>query len=262
MLAFQNSRQSTLDTSEDIELAVVNDEKIVTLWDDSYYIKILSNCSGTLNINVREKGYVNGDIRELTFENIPLEIGTLYKQGCGIDYFDEAEEYAVEALNGDKIEATTDTLNIQSLEPVIVTYNANGGNTTEKSKAVREGEYIILPTAGKSGCDFIGWSTTNGNTSEFDAGSALKITGDITLYAIWGKISVIKPSVKSISISDIEVNYKSSAKIVPQLCVYDGVKYTAQYKSSDPSIAVVNKDGDITTVHKGSTTITCTVIDE
>ena len=66
----------------------------------------------------------------------------------------------------------------------------------------------------------------------------------------------------SVSINNIDVNYKSSAKIVPQISIDDGVKYTTKYESSNPSVATVDKNGNIATVHKGSATITCTVTDE
>ncbi|MCQ2470813.1 MAG: leucine-rich repeat protein [Clostridia bacterium] len=64
------------------------------------------------------------------------------------------------------------------------------------------------------------------------------------------------------SLSNIELKYKNTAKIVPQITVDDGVKYTVKYESSDPSIATVDKDGNITTHHKGETKVTCTVTDE
>lgn len=103
----------TLDTSELVDLEVKNDEKIVILWEDGYYVKTLANCEGTLDISVKEMGYINGAIRTLTFESLPLSAGTLYRQSYGTDYYDDQSTYAVEELNGDRIEATSDTLNQQ-----------------------------------------------------------------------------------------------------------------------------------------------------
>lgn len=103
----------TLDTSELVDLEVKNDEKIVMLWEDGYYVKTLANCEGTLDISVKEMGYINGAIRTLTFKSLPLSAGTLYRQSYGTDYYDDQSAYAVEELNGDRIEATSDTLNQQ-----------------------------------------------------------------------------------------------------------------------------------------------------
>ncbi len=177
----------TLDNSDDVDLDVQNAEKIVTLWEDGYYVKTLSNCAGTLNITIKEKSYINGNIRTLTFENLPLEIGTIYKQGCGTDYYDDSEAYAVELLNGETIQATTDTLCMEALAQYTATYNANGGDVTVSSETVHEGEYVILPTSTREGYSFLGWSMDNDNTSDYDSGSALEMTDNVTLYAVWQK---------------------------------------------------------------------------
>ena len=176
----------TLNSSDAVDLEVVNDDKIVTLWDDGYYVKTLSNCTGTLNIEVNEKGYINGAVRSMTFDNIPLDIGTLYKQGCGEDYYDDQEAYAVEALNGEKIEATSDSLITKVLLPVSVTYNATGGTTAQATETVKEGEYVILPTANRLGYTFLGWANSNDATkAEYIPGDLISLNEDTTLYAVW-----------------------------------------------------------------------------
>ena len=198
----------------------------------------------------------------MTFENLPLEAGTLYKQGCGEGYYDDAEAYAVEMLNGEKIEATTDTINVQPLEQVTITYNANGGTVEETSKTVREGEYVILPTASRDGYTFCGWSVENDNTPDYEAGSALKVTADTNLFAVWDNTPVSIPSVKSVKLSDISLNYKKGTTLKPEIVADSGAKYTVEYKSANPKIATVDENGNVLAKGKGTATITVTVTDE
>ena len=256
------NNEVTLDNSDAVDLCVNNDEKIVTLWDDGYYIKTLSNCKGSLNVSVKEKGYVNGDVRSLTFENLPLDIGTIYQQGCGKDYYNDQEAYAVEMLNGEKFEATSDVLSIQPLTQVTATFNANGGEVTETSKTVYNGEYVVLPTASRLGYNLLGWSTSDNNTPEFDTGSVLKITADTTLFAVWEKKATSKPFVYSVSIDDIKLNYKKTTTLNPQIEADEGARYVVTYSSSNPKVATVDENGKVYGAKKGSTEITVTVTDE
>ena len=250
-----------MNTSDDVDLEVINDEKIVTLWDDNYYVKTLSNCTGTLNISVKEKGYVNGNIRVMNFEDIPLEIGTIYTQHCGNGYYDDSESYAVEFLNGNTIEASTDTLDIQPLLKVTVNYNPSGGIVTETSKTVYEGEYVTLPTATKAGYSLLGWSTIGDETAIFDAGSSYKVTADTSLVAVWENNPILRPSVQSVSIADVTFRYRTDAAVQPQITADNGAKYTVQYASSNPNIAV-DENGNIHAAKRGTANVTVTVTDE
>lgn len=68
--------------------------------------------------------------------------------------------------------------------------------------------------------------------------------------------------VVSVSINNVEVKYKTSAVIKPEIKTEGNIKYTVKYESSDPKIATVDQNGNITTNHKGTAMITCTVTDE
>ncbi len=67
--------------------------------------------------------------------------------------------------------------------------------------------------------------------------------------------------VEKVNVNDVELKYKKTAKITPEVTVDGDVKYTVKYDSSNPSVATVDKDGKITTFGKGETKITCTVTD-
>ncbi len=68
-------------------------------------------------------------------------------------------------------------------------------------------------------------------------------------------------NVKSVSIGDITMNYKKSAKINPTIAADDGAEYTVKYTSSDSSVARVDDNGNVYGAKRGSATITCTVTD-
>lgn len=72
--------------------------------------------------------------------------------------------------------------------------------------------------------------------------------------------------VKSVSINDLSLNYKSSATITPQITADEGASYTVTYTSSNPSIVSVDNNGNVTSMKQsgfgtGEAIITCTVTD-
>ena len=79
--------------------------------------------------------------------------------------------------------------------------------------------------------------------------------------------NTIKPSfdsfntVKSVSISDITINYKKSAAINPIITADEGVTYTVKYESSNPKVATVDQNGNVYGAKKGSADIKVTVTD-
>ncbi len=84
--------------------------------------------------------------------------------------------------------------------------------------------------------------------------------GGTTINAIYTPI--VKPSVKSVQIDDITLNYKQSTTLKPTIAADDDVKYTVEYKSSDTSVATVDENGNVYASGKGNATITCTVTDQ
>ena len=83
-------------------------------------------------------------------------------------------------------------------------------------------------------------------------------------FSNWAIVET-KGTVKSVSINDVELRYKDSAKLNPKIEVDSGVKYTVEYKSSNPKVATVDNNGNVKGVKewgKKTATITCTVTDE
>ena len=82
-------------------------------------------------------------------------------------------------------------------------------------------------------------------------------TNHFSEYAIVEQLA----NVKSVSVSDITMNYKKSAKINPSITADDGAEYTVKYSSSNTSVARVDDNGNIYGAKRGSATITCTGTD-
>ena len=85
-------------------------------------------------------------------------------------------------------------------------------------------------------------------------------TDHFSYYAII-ELSDSPTGVKSVSISDITLNYKKSAKINPKIDAEKGTEYSVSYTSSNPKVATVDNNGKVYAAKKGSATITCTVTD-
>ncbi len=79
-------------------------------------------------------------------------------------------------------------VNTTSTKYYTLTYNANGGSGAPSSQTVAASTYFNLsstkPT--RSGYTFLGWSTSKTATSaSYSPGASVKISGNITLYAVW-----------------------------------------------------------------------------
>ncbi len=79
-------------------------------------------------------------------------------------------------------------------------------------------------------------------------------------YAII-ELSEASMGIKSVSVSDITMNYKKSANINPKIDVEAGTKYSVSYTSSNEKVARVDDNGNVYGAKRGSATITCTVTD-
>ncbi len=69
-----------------------------------------------------------------------------------------------------------------------LTYNANGGSNAPAKQSVKANTEFSLSTAKptRSGYTFLGWSTSKSATSAtYKAGATVKLTKNITLYAVW-----------------------------------------------------------------------------
>ena len=74
-----------------------------------------------------------------------------------------------------------------------VTFNANGGDVTPKTKSVTYGEkFGTLPVPTRTGYQFDGWFGSPTTGGQFSASDPYSFTQNLTLYAHWTKLTEIK----------------------------------------------------------------------
>jgi len=98
-----------------------------------------------------------------------------------------------------------------------VTYDANGGNCGQTTGyATSASAAVTLPTPTRSGYLCVGWYTAaSGGTKAGDAGASYTPSANITLYAQWGKPSVVTYDANGGSVSPASAQYQGTALTLP-----------------------------------------------
>lgn len=97
----------------------------------------------------------------------------------------------------------------------VVNFHANGGNTGTPSVTVNEGGVVsVLPSASRSGYQFLGWYTSADGGTQFT--SSTRITSNITVYAHWKQIVEVPSKVTGLKTSynktkSIKITWKKAA---------------------------------------------------
>lgn len=83
---------------------------------------------------------------------------------------------------------SSSTITISQPAPYAITYNANGGSGAPSSQDVYAGvAYTISETQPtRSGCNFLGWSTSStASSATYTGGQSVTPNGNLSLYAVW-----------------------------------------------------------------------------
>lgn len=70
-----------------------------------------------------------------------------------------------------------------------------------------------------------------------------------------------KANVKSVTMNDIELQYKKQVQLKPEIKCDNGAKYKTEYKSSNSSVVRVDDNGNLYGAKRGTASVTCTVTD-
>ena len=144
------------------------------------------------NVNLEGTFKFSGRSADLTlsYQDFNVEnnekVETQYKTVVITD--DDGKTISFDVLVPVKRRLNEYTISINTLEGTIndPEYIATG-DTYSITKL--EDSTIILPTPTKSGYNFLGWNTNQENTgTPYRAGTAIKVTQDLMLYAIWAQI--------------------------------------------------------------------------
>ena len=138
-----------------------------------------------------------------------------------------------------------------------ITYNLNGGTSEEIASQIKIHDQAVTLSSVipiRKGYTFLGWSEDkNSKTAHYQPNELYTGNSDVTLYAVWKvntKIALNKTSLEL----DIGTNATLKAILTPE-----NDNMTVNWKSSNTNIATVDKNGMVTSVNKGTATITATL---
>lgn len=101
--------------SDSVELEVIGDTKVITIWDGAYDLKLVSNGTGNMDITVTEYAGINNPLRVVDFYDIPL--------GEKIEYLSEVQpdllvsDYILVDNQSEKITPDQDETILEKLAP-------------------------------------------------------------------------------------------------------------------------------------------------
>ena len=139
-----------------------------------------------------------------------------------------------------------------------LSYNANGGSGAPSSQTVKSGTgfYLSSTKPTRSGYTFLGWSTSKTATSaSYSAGAGVKISSNITLYAVWKKNATVNPTSISLNYSSISISNGSSKTISATVYPSNATNKSVTWSTSNSSVATVS-NGKVTAKAPGTATIT------
>lgn len=106
---------------------------------------------------------------------------------------DKKYNYAAKLTNVERVGATmkvTTNYTIPKLAKYTITYKDNGGENAPDSTSGYHGKSVTLRTAEpiRDGYEFLGWATSStAATAKYNPGDSIKLTSNLTLYAVWVK---------------------------------------------------------------------------
>lgn len=184
------------------------------------------NSTIVVSVNLESGSFTNGTFR-ITYQG-NVNRCTKISKGSALK---AAEDYADE--NGEIIAYAPNS------STAMVSVASTGKGMSQK------GEYFLFTLQKKTSAE-ITRADVNLKVADTDA-------------KVWNKIS--GSDVKYVSVSDIELNAKKKATIVPEIIAEEGAEYTVEFKSLNPKVATVDNNGVVYGVKNGSATITCSVTD-
>ncbi len=140
-----------------------------------------------------------------------------------------------------------------------LSYNANGGSGAPSSQCVKAntGFYLSSTKPTRSGYAFLGWSTNkNATSASYSAGAGVRISSNITLYAVWKKNATVTPTSVSLNYSSYTMNVGNTKYLTATVYPSNASNKTVYWSSSDSQVVSVSSSGKLTAKGPGVATIT------
>ncbi|MGN0654845.1 MAG: leucine-rich repeat domain-containing protein [Oscillospiraceae bacterium] len=90
--------------TENVQLSIEDDAKIVQLFDDSYHIEYVPFAEGKMSVTTEELGFSDGFLNSTLIKDVPLNVGVTYKQTVANSYI-EASDYSLISSEAEKYDA-------------------------------------------------------------------------------------------------------------------------------------------------------------
>ncbi len=172
-----------------------------------------------------------------------------YAPGKGVKLSSNVTLYAVWKKNVDDSEAKYYTL----------TYNANGGAGAPASQTVKAntGFYLSSSEPIRPGYTFLGWSTKkNATSASYAPGKGVKLSSNVTLYAVWKKKPTVNPTSVSLNSTSCTLNVGKTKQLTATVYPSNSTDKKVYWSSSDSAVVYVSSSGKITAEAPGVATIT------
>ena len=250
---------------------------------------------GTLQIGFRKEGEGGHAINFLRYEEVNGQQRIYAYDNC----FPTVETYFYQETNGKVFQAPKQTFsgsidcialrNVATYFNLAKSYDATryfyapkdaitviGADAYPIEAGPDKGEYVMFEVTNDKTEVIVTPLVDNANFEYMDQNYHFNAVGDDT-YGVF-KLAVVSGGtvdqsavdfsihgssgkVKAVSVGDLTVNYKATAKLNPAITADAGVNTTVKYDSSDPNVVKVDANGTVTGMKRGTATITVTVTD-
>ena len=237
-----------------------NGQKCISLPNnEKYSIEMLATDNGSVSCSIMEYAENGIDVDSIVnYYNLSVEKGDVLS--CIADNKEKHQNcsYPMSLNNNDTIDPL-EVIDGEQIEEytVNVTSNMPESSSIIGGGKFYKGEFAQVTAFFDENTEFLGWYENDVLISN-DYNYRFMVTDDIDIIARFN----INKKVNSVSIDNIEMNYKKTATLNTVIDIDEGVDYTVEYSSSNPSVAKVDENGNVYGAKKGSADITVTVTDE
>ena len=166
---------------------------------------------------------------------------------------------------GNQASATIDKITVAAHDHVLIS------KTTKEATCTQTGTKTLTCSCGYSTTETIpakghvngDWKVTKEPTTSKSGERSLycSVCKQVIKTETLPKLSAQNGSVYNVNVNDFSMYYKKKFTLSPEITADSNAKYTVTYVSSDPGIASVDSNGNVSALKRGTSTITVKVTD-